>query len=118
MEHAQLQGQVWDKYKFHFSAPLAYFHRQLFKPMELGSKVETPETVRDQFQTPMQAHVSTSRVLNQITTTINCSSLVINYEYQVSKVIGLEMKISTNFPTNINSGLCRFSFKIQKKIIN
>ena len=34
-------------------------------------KVEAPETVRDLFQSPMQAPVSTLGVPNQITTTIN-----------------------------------------------
>lgn len=70
-------------------------------------KVEATETVRDQFQSPVQAPVSTSGLPNQIITTTNCSSVVINNVYQVSKMIGLETKTSIGSLANINSGICR-----------
>ena len=50
-------------------------------------KVEAPETVRYQLWSPIKAHVSTSGVPNLVITSIN-------YEYQVSNLIGLEMKDS------------------------
>ena len=79
---------------------------------------EAPETGRDQFQPPMQAPCPIPGVPNQGTRAINCSSLVINYEYQVSKLIGLEMNTGMGFRVDNNSGLCKLSLKIQNKIIH
>ena len=89
-----------------------------FNDIKFGLKVEAPKKFSDQFQSSMKAFVLASRVPNKIITKINCRSFVINYEWQGSKIIGIEMKTSIGFPTNINSRLCRLSLKIENKIIH
>ena len=48
----------------------------------LQHKVEALERIRDQFKSPRQAFVLNLRDPHQIITTINCSNLVITYEYE------------------------------------